>query len=218
MSPVVLVAFGSVPGKIVHAKGSVLKNDEPGAPGIPPIGWSEFARERHVAGGKHSWFEGSGEELLDLVRAGWPLRRPGTGRGNLDQVVIVPVDPAGFVGNTVRVDEATRLHARFDRRREGEDGFIRVTAEGEREPVRQAAVVLYSADTLLENGGSRSTDCEWEVVCLLAGSMADEPMDPLTMARNYLQKTGGTFSEYSAGEFAEAIWYWSARANVHVDR
>lgn len=202
-----------------------MKNDANGVDGNsnilpengPTIGWSEFARGRHVSGGKHTWFEGGEMELLDRVRANWPLRRPGSGREDLDQVVIVPVAPDGFVGNTVLVDESTRLHASFDRRQPAEDGFVRVTAEGSPQEALHAVVVLYSAATLLENGGVRSGEFDWEVVCLIAGPEADEPMDPLTMARNMLEKTGGTFCEYSARQFAEAVWYWSKRANVHVD-
>jgi hypothetical protein len=204
-----------VPENLIQAGGIVLKNDLPGDP--PEIGWSDFARGRHTPGGQHTWFAGSDGELLRRMQAGWPRRRPGQGRADLSQVVIVPVDPEGFVGATVRVDEDTPLHAHFDRRQAGEEGFIRVTAEGEREPVRHAAVVLYSARTLQENGGRRSTDCDWEIVCLLAGPAEVEPMDPLTMARNYLEKAGGTYADYSAREFAEAIWYWAARAAAHAD-
>ena len=190
-----------------------MKND-PDA--VPTIGWSDFAAGRHLPGGKHTWFEGTAEELLVRVRENWSGRRPGAGRAGLDKVVIVPVDPAGFVSATVQVDETTPLHARFDRRQAHEEGFVRVTAEGPREPALHASVVLYSADTLEENGGTRSTDCAWEVVCLLAGPTATEPMDPLTMARNMLEKPGGTYCAYSAEEYAEAIWYWAARASAHV--
>ena len=189
-----------------------MKND---APGTPTIGWSDFARGRHLVGGKHTWYEGSDEELHRRMLAGWSDRRPGQGRADLTQVVIVPVVPEGFVGATVLVDEQSTLHAHFDRRQHGEDGFIRVTADGTREPTRHAAVVLYSAETLQENGGTRTTDCDWEIVCLLAGPHEAEPMDPLTMARNFLEKTGGTYAKYSAREFAESVWYWSRRASVH---
>ncbi len=187
-----------------------MKNDQ------PKLGWSDFAAGRHRPGGKHTWFEGPPDELLARVRAGWAARRPGAGRSDLSQVVIVPVEPAGFVSSTVRVDEGTPLHAVYDRRQAGEAGFVRVTAEGEREPATYASVVLYSAATLQENGGRRSGDFDWEVVCLLAGPTAEEPMDPLTMARNMLEKTGGTFCAYTAEQFAEAIWYWAARATAHV--
>ncbi len=186
-----------------------MKNDDPGA---LKLGWSDFARGRHVPSGSHVWFNGTEEELLDLVRAGWPRRRPGAGRDGLDKVVIVPVPPQGFVSATVKVDERTPLRAEFTRRQPHEDGYIRVLASGPREEVRHAAVVLYAADVLLENGGTRSGDYDWEVVCLLAGPTADEPMDPLTMARNMMEKPGGTYCAYTAAQFAEAIWYWSQRA------
>jgi len=180
------------------------------------LGWSDFARRRHVSGGRHTWFEGGEEELLCRVLDNWQHRRPGTGRLDREKVVVVPVDPEGFVSATVLVDEQTILHAEFDRRQPHEDGFIRVTAEGPREEAEYASVVLYSAETLLENDGTRSGDYDWEVVCLIAGSRPEEPMDPLTMARNMLEKPGGTYCRYTAEQFAEAIWYWSCRASVHV--
>ena len=180
------------------------------------LGWSDFAARRHLPGGKHTWYEGTREELLELVKKGWPMRKPGAGRSDLDQVVLVPVNPDGFVGNTVLVDENTILHAHLDRRQKGEDAFIRVTADGLREKPSFASVVMYSAETLTENGGTRSGQYDWEVVCLIAGATENEPMDPLTMARNMLEKPGGTHASYSAEDFAEAIYFWSNRATVHV--
>ena len=193
-----------------------MKNDR-GVPvaGDLKLGWSDFAAARHVIGGKHTWFEGSGAALLDRVRARWSERRCGAGRDDLTEVVIVPVDPAGFVSSTVRVGPETVLYAAFERRQAHEDGYARVTAAGEREPAEFASAVLYAAATLEENGGHRSGDFDWEVVCLLAGPTADEPMDPLTMARNMLAKPGGTYCAYTAEQFAESIWYWSARAAAH---
>jgi len=207
------VTFVFIGCKIQHETGNVLKNDD--ATGLR-LGWSEFAAARHLPGGKHTWYEGSREELLELVRKNWADRRPGAGRPDLSQVVVVPVPPAGFVSNTVKVGADTVLHAHLDCRQLGEDPFIRVTAEGPREPPLFAAVVMYSAATLQENGGTRSGDFDWEVVCLLAGQNEEEPMDPLTMARNFLEKPGGTFAPYTAEQFAEAIYYWSGRATAHM--
>jgi hypothetical protein len=187
----------------------------PPADPAPSLAWSQFARERHVRGGRHTWFEGREEELLDLVRQHWSERRPGAGRDDLDAVVVVPVPPDRFHGTTVEVTEETPLHARLDRRQPHEDPFIRVTAEGEPAPPRHAGVVLYSAATLEQNDGVRSSDAAWEVVCLLAGPVSEEPMDPLTMARNYLEKPGGTYAPYTARQFAEAVWYWARRAPRH---
>jgi hypothetical protein len=178
------------------------------------LGWSEFARGRHTPGGSRPWFRGTEKELLELVWQAWPRRRPGAGRDDLDQVVVVPVAADRFMGATVRVTEATILHAEFTRRQEHEEGYVRVTGAGEPEPVRHAAVVLYSAAALLANDGARSGDFDWEVVCLLATGVEDEPMHPLTMARNMLAKPGGTPCSYTAEQFAEAVWYWSGRVAV----
>lgn len=181
---------------------------------VPSMGWSEFARGRYVRGRGHAWFDGSEEELLDLVRRHWRDRRPGDGRMDLEQVVVVPVPADRFRGATVRVDETTPLSARLVRRQPHEDPYMEILADAPAEPVGHAAVVLYSAATLLENGGARSSDADWEVVCLLASPEATEPMDPLTMARNMLAKPGGTPCDYTARQFAEAVWYWSARAKI----
>lgn len=180
------------------------------------LGWSEFARSRHQTGGKHTWFEGTEDELLCRVLDNWQHRKPGAGRLDCEKVVVVPVEPGGFVSSSVKVDEQSKLHAVFDRRQVQEDGFFRVTAEGLREKAEFASVVLYSAETLEENDGKRSGDYDWEVVCLIAGPEQDEPMDPLTMARNMLEKPGGTYCHYTAEQFAESVWYWSCRASVHV--
>ncbi len=176
------------------------------------LGWSAFAVRRHVPGGPHAWFDGTCEDLLDLMREHWSHRRPGAGRTGLDEVVVVPVPAERFVAGTVLVVEDTPLFAALERRQPHEEAYLRVTAAGPREPARFASVVLYSAATLLENGGTRSGDFDWEVVSLQAGPVADEPMHPITMARNFLERPGGTFAPYTARQFAEAIWYWSRRA------
>jgi len=189
----------------------VQKNDDAQA---LKLGWSGFASERYVPGGHHTGFAGTHDELLERVRRRWSDRRPGQGRDDLDQVVIVPVDPAGFISSTVLVTETTELSAALVRRQSHEAPYIEVTADGLREEASFASVVLYSAATLEENGGSRSGDFDWEVVALLAGPVEVEPMDPLTMARNMLEKTGGTYCAYTADEYAEAIWYWARRAKA----
>ncbi len=182
--------------------------------GAPSIGWSEFARGRYRPGSTHSHYLGSEDELVALVAAHWAARRPGAGRDGLDEVVVVPVPPEGFVGSTVSVDETTRLSAAYSRRAEGEDGYVEVRADGPREPVRHAAVVLYAAAVLELNDGVRSTDRDWEIVCVIASPVPEEPLDPLTMARNMLARPGGTPCDYTAEQFAEAVWYWSGRARI----
>jgi Protein of unknown function (DUF3228) len=183
----------------------------------PTIGWSDFALGRYKPGTSHAYYTGSNEALLDLVQRYWDDRYPGAGREDLSKVVIVPLPPEGFVCGTVQVDETSELSAELVRRQPHEEPYLQVKARGPREAATFAGVVLYSADTLLENDGKRSGDCAWEIVCVLASPVRDEPIDPLTMARNMLEKPGGTYCDYTAQQFAESIWYWSRRAGVEVD-
>ncbi|MCP4547255.1 MAG: DUF3228 family protein [bacterium] len=178
------------------------------------IGWSNFALGRYKPGSSHSHFTGTNEELLTLVREHWRTRRPGAGRDGLNEVVIVSCPPERFVCGTVLVDENTAIRALFRKRQAHEDGYVEIRAAGPRESALVADVVLYSSATLLANGGEQSGDYDWEIVSIQAGSTPDEPMHPLTMARNLLARPGGTPCEYSAREFAEAIYYWSCRCSI----
>jgi hypothetical protein len=182
--------------------------------GSPKIGWSQFALDRHPPEKGHSRFTGTPEELLDLVAAHWEARQPGAGRAGLDEVVVVPVPPERFVSSTVRVDDETPLRAELTRREPEEEPVIRVLAGGRPEPARFAKVVFYASSVLLQNDGRRTTDADWEVVAVLAGAVDDEPMHPITMARNFLERPGGTYAPYTSQQFAEAIWYWSRRAKL----
>jgi hypothetical protein len=125
-----------------------------------------------------------------------------------------------------------QLEAKITRRQPNEDPFVKVSATSLRMPqshpdeayppfvavplekVNYVQVVCYHKDALLENGGARSTDKDWEIVAITASAVDGEPMHPLTMARNFLQKPGGTFAPYTPEQFAQAIYYWSQRVSV----
>ena len=183
----------------------------------PIIGWSDFARGRCRPGQGRSFFRGSEEELVTLLGKHWDKRRPGAGREDLDKVVLVPCPPEQFACATVLVGRRTKLSARLENRQAGEAPHIRVTASGEPEPAKFVNVVLYSAAALEENDGTRSGDFDWEIVAIVASPVEDEPMNPLTMARNTLEKPGGTYCEYTAREFADAVYYWSRRAGLEPE-
>jgi hypothetical protein len=181
------------------------------------LGMSNFAAKRHVPRNGYSYFTGTNDELLELVKANWDKRIPGAGRDNLDKVVLVPVPPTLFLSATAIIHNNMVLNARFFRRQEFEDPFIKVSATGDYSPPNVVQIVCYSAGTLLENDGSRSGDFDWEIVAIIASDVPNEPMHPLVMARNFLQKPGGTFAPYTAEQFAEAIYYWSTRVSIEAD-
>lgn len=185
---------------------------------IPTIGWSNFARTHHTQDSGNSYTTLSEDEVVQRVLENWDSRKPGTGETGVDRKVLVPIPAADFFcPPKAKLVEGMPVQAEVVVRQAGEDPFIQtfVTPEDARKcgalvevPANFVEVVVYSADALLENDGERSTDCDWEIVCLLAQQgFKTEPMPPLTMARNQLEKPGGTKGEYTAQQYAEAIWH-----------
>jgi hypothetical protein len=182
------------------------------------IGWSNFAIKQNEKG-NHSTFNGKPDALIKLVKKHWDKRTPGTGRKDLSQVVVVPIEEKNlsklFGCPWANINNVSHLRAKVTSRREGEDSYIEVHAKkGTRLPVSFAKIVLYSRDTLLENDGTCDGRFDWEIVALMCGPWDNEPMSPLTMARNFLEKNGGTFAPYTAKQFAESIYHWSQFTKV----
>jgi len=191
----------------------------------PTIGWSQFAIGRHTATSGNSYFTtklstaDDHAEVILRVKDKWPLRKPGDGEGDcLDRKILVPVPPEHFYcPPRAKLVMGMPVQAEVVQRQEGEEPFVEkfVTPEDAEKfgaiveiPAAFVDVVLYSAEALLENDGERSTDCEWEIVCILARQQEDaEPMPPLTMARNQLEMAGGTAGHYTSEEYAKSIWY-----------
>lgn len=172
------------------------------------VGINAFVR-RQTKQSPFSYTDHSEDELIALVQSNWQSCKP----GNRDGVVLVPVTPEKFYTGVVLIQADTPLHARLIQRREGEEPYVQVTAEGPKLPARQVDVVCYRRDAL---GGDCSTDREWEIVSINARPTdGEEPPTPLTMARNFLALPGGTPTQYSSEEFARAIIYWSKRALAH---
>lgn len=160
-----------------------------------------------------SHFEGSWDELEDIVSniMAQPhyykdIIRP----GYKDGVVLVDMyHPDRFLSAIVDLNQDTKLRASYAPRRVGETPFIRLSAKGNKQPANYASVVLYRADVLAENS-ERETDAEWEIVAIKARvSKEEEPMDPYTMARNFLHLKGGTKGDFTAEQFAQSIVYWN---------
>jgi hypothetical protein len=178
---------------------------------VPSIAWSKFSRD------KEKWkFNSDSDVLIALVRNNWKDRLPGVGRKDLKQVVVVPIDNNHlglFNCNWIPVYCAKRITGKITKRQPFEDPFVALKGSAgkfDAMPVLHAKIVLYSAATLLEDNGKRSSNADWEIVAILTGPWENEPMTPLTMARNMLRKPGGTYVKYTAQQFAESIYFWSA--------
>lgn len=193
------------------------------------IGWSQFARDQHQPFSGNSFtLTLSEQDIVRLVDNGWMDRKPGQGEIGLNRKVVVPISSTqagNFYVPFTELRPDLPVKARVAQRQSGEDYYIETYVDfddAERlgiklKVAKSVNVVCYSADALLENGGTRSTQCEWEIVAVLASESEDnEPMAPLTMSRNYLVKPGGTFTDYSTREFAEAIYHQSTHRGVKI--
>lgn len=179
------------------------------------IGWSNFALKQNK---KNKKFKRIAHMLPKLVYKHWKHRKPGAGRNNLKQVVVVPILEKDisklFSSSWADISQVKRIVGKVTKRQPNEDSFVEYIGTGKSMPAKFAKIVLYSADTLLENNGERSGDYDWEIVAILTGPWENEPMMPLTMARNFLQAPGGTYAPYTAWEFAHSIYFWSRYIRV----
>lgn len=174
----------------------------------------EFVKRQTPESG-FSHFEGSWEELerRTASRMSDPKNiTPGYRDGVILVDLYLPYSNHQFYSAVVKLDENTKLISNFAPRRPGEDPFIRVAAKAKKQRTLNASVVLYRLDVLAENN-ERETDADWEIVAIKARtSDEEEPMDPYTMARNFLHLKGGTKGHFSSEEFAKSIVYWNTHA------
>lgn len=172
----------------------------------------EFVKRQTPDSG-FSHFDGSWEELEDMTVKYMSYNR--TRPGYKDGVILVDFDgfdSTNFYSALVKLNKKTKLSASYAPRRVEEDPFIRISAKGTKQVATYASVVLYRADVLNENN-ERETDAEWEIVAIKARtSKEEEPMDPYTMARNFLHLKGGTKGVFTAEQFAQSIVYWNNHA------
>lgn len=175
------------------------------------IACSDFVKRQTPESG-FSHFNGTWEELEQLVTSTFLSHKECVRLGYKEGVVLIDLPGHKFFSGIISLNENSKLISEYSPRREGEDPYIRTAARGNKQRAKYASVVLYHKDVLNEND-ERSTDADWEIVCIKARvSEKEEPMDPYTMARNFLHMKGGTKGDFSAQEFAESIVYWNNHA------
>lgn len=173
------------------------------------IGWSDFARGRHKKDNGYSYFNGTDEVLIKAISDNWNSRAVGAGATDIDKVCVVPVPVSGFYCPMVAIEKADNLVAEVVKRRPDEESHVRVTANGAETEAKFVKIVLYSKQTLIDEGEKLSGDFDWEIICVIASPVEDEPVPPQTMARNQLGMKGGSQRQYTSEEWARSVWYWS---------
>jgi hypothetical protein len=163
----------------------------------------KFAKSRHIPSSNYSHFDGTWEELEQLVANNFCHAKP----GYRDGVMEVPVPAARFFSPSMPVREGMEIRGEAKARRPDEEVVSTKHTIGPKFPAVSVIVIVYSHD-LLVKGNEAETDADWEIITVNASVAPEpEPMDPVTMARNFLGKVGGTPATYTAEEFATAIWF-----------
>ncbi len=176
------------------------------------VACGEFVKRQTPDSG-YSHYEGTWEHLEFLTELYMDISFH-VRQGYRDGVILVDLPEHNFYSAIVELNEAVKLRANFAARRDGEAPFIRVSAKAKKQPARRATVVLYRHDVLAENN-ERETDAEWEIVAIKARvTEEEEPMDPYTMARNFLHLTGGTKGDFTAEQFAKSIIFWNSHCMI----
>lgn len=170
---------------------------------MPSIAINDFVK-RQTKNSRFSYFDGTWDELIKLVEDNFNNKI----QGYRDGVMLIPVPSNRFYTSMCKIDKDSILESKFEARREGEEPIKRtVVKNGKKTPANFVKIVLYRHDVLLENN-ENSTDADWEIISINASLVENEPMHPMTMARNMLNKEGGTKAEYTGQQFAESLWFW----------
>jgi hypothetical protein len=167
---------------------------------------NQYALDSHTPD-KGSHFDGPWSDVVERVAASSDWKE-----GFKPGIREVTVDPAGFYAGVAKLNEDSVITAKFAPRRNGEEPVIaiRTTASGKL-PATRVVVFIYSREALEDEA---TTDADWEIVSVQADAGVEQVMDPVTMARNFLDMEGGTKGDFSAEDFAKAIMHWAQHAVV----
>jgi hypothetical protein len=165
---------------------------------------------RQTKESEFSHYEGTMEEVAEM--AAYKLSQ--MDESELKPVMAIRVGHPGFFSGIVILKEGDEVTADYKARREGETPFKRVLAvDAEKAPAQHVELIVYSHEALDKDGEASST-ADYELVSINARcTEEEEPPTPETMARNFLDREGGTKREYTAEEFARSIEYWADKAH-----
>lgn len=173
-----------------------------------------FIKQFAIPGTGNPYFDGTFEELENVVKAHMHDFEPGTGSVDNDVILVnIPADKVKTTVAKITPENKHRVVEETHVRQKGEKPVTRKVIVGTPAPAQYAQVVLYRADTLARDAG-RSTDAEWEMVAMLGKIDNIEPMHPTTMLRNTHEEDGGTYREYSDEEWTAAYEYWDNHAYI----
>jgi hypothetical protein len=192
------------------------------------IGVSNFVKQR-AQESHFNPFDGSWEELLELVQAQWAARYPSPHNPGVRLVPMPPEHLHRFACRIISLQADSALTALYKPRVPGEAPFIQISVlpalgengAGGKAPAQSVEIILYSHETLAQDDDAPPTrEADYYIVSINAYAGTEpEPMHPMTMARNFLNLKGGTrpTTPYTAEAFARAIVFWNQHARLSSD-
>lgn len=191
------------------------------------IGINNFCK-RQTKESEFSYYDGAWSEVAQHALDNFGRGEPSESK---DGVWLVPVPADGYYSGVIQATKSSAMTADLYRRRPDEEAYIRTRIAGEKMPATHVVLVLYSKETLIADyerdckaadhaGNPRpeltayvtNMENDYEVISINGSVGAETPPTPIAMARDFLEKTGGTKADYTAEEFAESIWFWRDKA------
>lgn len=129
--------------------------------------------------------------------------------GNAPGIYLVEIYPNNILTTLHKAEKGEKVEAHFVSRREHEEHVLTLISSNKKyTPCKKATCVVYSHETL----GKEATyeDSDYEIVSINGSPLEmDVPQHPVSMARNSLNKEGGTEVHYTPEQWAESVWFWS---------
>lgn len=168
--------------------------------------------KRQTAESRFSHFNGSWDDLVDMVWWNWANSKP----GYTDGVMLVNIPCDNFYSGIVQLKSGDKLSGGFEPRREGETPRKFVTSsEGQKAPAANVDIVLYSSSLLAREGDNQLPDKvgNWEIISINASPTSGEmPIDPVVLMHNHFGSDGGTETGLSDTDFVkmlkESFCFW----------
>ena len=176
---------------------------------------NSFVR-RQTSDSRFAHFNGTWDELVEMVEGCWHSQRP----GYRDGVVLVRVPARRFMTSIVELKEGDRLVGRFEPRRTGETPRMVIGIESrEKTPALMAEIVLYTSSVLSEDNDNELPPEEgnWEIISINASpGDEEEPINPTVLMHNHFGSDGGTATGLSDEKFVsmlkESFEFWRNKA------
>ena len=168
---------------------------------------------RQTVDSKFSHYDGDFEDIIkNMSLQDWELAEVVNleDGGKIRKVKLASA--RNYYSSVVKIDDNTPLIATFEQRQDGEESHISIEGNGNKMPAKSVTLIFYNREALDEE-----VDIEGDYFLISINASPfneDFPMHPVTMARNQMEKKGGSKRDYTPKEWAEAVWFWSQHALV----